>query len=284
MRGAATAVLLALLTVGSRAAQAQPDCFPSRTSNEARTMAIFDVPFAFSGATAPSTAPAGRLFLGIEVSYLPNVDAATATATTCRPNKGPEHTDFLFAAPRPRVGVTLPAGFALEASWIPPVRLSDAKGNLFGFALSRATVLNPRGVVLGVRAHATVGRIDAPITCDDASLGDPNSECYQGTKSNDRFRPNVFGIEASIGWSLGHFLRPYVGAGYNRLEPRFQVNFTNQFGTTDRTRVSVNLNRAVLFAGATWLPTRNFELAGEIYSAPTDAVTGRVVAKVWLGR
>jgi len=276
-----------LLLTRSLAAQGggDADCFPPKGSNEARTMAIFDVPLAFSAAAAPSETRGGQIRVGLDVSYLPKVDPATATPTICRPSKMvPEHTNFLFAVPRPRVRASLPAGFAVEASWLPPVRVSDVKANLFGIALERSTALNARGMVLGLRAHATVGKIEAPITCDDAALEDATSECYQGTRSNDAFRPNLFGIEAAVGWPLGRTIRPYIGVGYNHLAPRFRVNFTNQFGAIDRRRVTVDLDRGVLFAGATWNATPILELGGEIYSAPVDAVTGRVVARMRLGR
>jgi len=276
-------VLLAVLTRGL-AAQDDDLCFPAKGSHEARTMAIFDVPLAFSAAAAPQRAPAGRVQLGVELSYLPNVDPATATPTTCRPDKhSPEHTDFLFAAPRPRASLTLPAGFVLEASWIPPIQMSDVKANLVGFALSRATSLGAHGAVLELRGHGTVGVIRAPITCDDDALTDSGSPCYQGTRSNDSFKPNVFGVSAAVGWSLGD-IHPYAGAGYNHLAPRFQVHFVNQFGSLDQRKVIVDLDRGVLFAGVSWTPRRQLELASEIYSAPVDAVTVRVLARIRLGR
>ena len=276
-----------LLALGSRrtAAQTSSECRPGKGSNEAKTMAIFAVPLAFSGAVAPARAPAGRLQVGLELSYLPNVDPAVATPTICRPDKpGPENTDLLFAAPRARVSLALPAGFALDASWIPPIRLSDVKANLVGVALSRTTPLGNRGFLLELRAHGSFGVIKAPITCDDTALSDVNSPCYQGTRSNDSFHPNVIGLSAALGWSLGTSLRPYAGAGYNHLAPRFQVNFTNQFDVVDRQRVTVDLNRAVLFGGATFSAGNRLELSGEVYSAPVDAVTARVFARVRIGR
>jgi hypothetical protein len=281
-----TALLPVLLIALTRVVAAQNDdlCFPAKGSHEARTMAIFDVPLAFSGAAAPARAPAGRVQLGVELSYLPNVDPATATPTTCRPDKhAPENTDLLFAAPRPRATLALPAGFLLEASWIPPIRLSDVKANLLGFALAHATALGAHGAVLELRAHGTVGVIRAPITCDDAALADSGSPCYQGTRSNDSFKPNVFGISAAIGWSLGD-IHPYAGAGYNHLAPRFQVHFVNQFGSLDQRKVIVDLDRGVMFAGVSWTPRRQLELASEIYSAPVDAVTVRVLARLRLRR
>jgi hypothetical protein len=198
--------------------------------------------------------------------------------------KGPENTDLVFAVPRPRASLTLPAGFSVEASWIPPLRISEAKANLVGVALSHTTPLNHGSVLLDLRAHGTFGVIHGPITCDDAALQDANSECYLGTRSDDAFKPNMVGLQVAVGWRLGRTIRPYIGGGYNHLAPRFQVNFTNAAGSTDRRKVTVDLERAALFAGASWQATSRVELSGEIYSAPTDAVTGRVAGRIRLGR
>jgi hypothetical protein len=128
-----------------------------------------------------------------------------------------------------------------------------------------------------VRGHGTFGRIEAPITCDDEALEDPTSECFQGTLSDDRYHPNIFGVEGAVSWALARGeVRPFVGGGLNILHPRFQVNFTNQFGETDNRKVEVDLTRGALFAGATWVPSHALALTGEIYSSPVDAVTGRV--------
>lgn len=280
---AGAAAALSLLAARAAAQGSTDDCFPPKNSNEARAMAIFDVPLAFSAAAAPERQPAGRARVGIELSLVPNVDRATATPTICRPGKGPEHTDLLTLAPRPRLSYTLPSGFSFEATWTPPVRISEVRANLVGIAVSRTMALNARGAAVMLRAHGVFGEIKAPITCDDAALQDVSSECYRGTRSDDSFHPNIIGIEAAVGWRLGASIRPYLGAGYNHLAPRFRVNFTNQFGQVDRRRVTVDLDRAVLFAGATWSATQAFELSGEIYAAPADAVTARVAARIKLG-
>ncbi len=275
-RGLAALILLAL----PHLAAAQSDvCRPGKASNEARTMAKFAVPLAFGSGVAPAVHPAWRVQLGIEVSYLPEVDDATATPTFCRPDKThPENTDLLFAAPRPRVWLSLPHGFVLEGSWTPPLEMGDVKANLFGVAIARTVMVAGHGMVLDLRAHATVGKIEAPITCNDEALTIADSPCYQGTRSNDSFRPNVMGGSLAVSWSSSGTFRPYLGVGFNHLAPRFQVNFTNQFGGTDRRKVEVDLNRLVLFAGATWTFSR-LEVGGEIYSAPTDAVTGRLIGR-----
>jgi hypothetical protein len=170
-------------------------------------------------------------------------------------------------------------GLALEASWIPPVRVNGVKANLIGLALTKS--LGHRdGLAAAVRAHATFGSIRAPVTCDLDAIGDPTSECFNGTVSDDRYSPNIVGLDVSVGWTMaGGRLRPYLGSGYNRLQPRFQVNFTNQFGDTDTTRLAVNLDRVILFGGAAWQLTDRLALAGEIYAAAADAVTGRLVMR-----
>ena len=269
-----------LSAAGALGAQGVGDCFPAKSSNEARTLATFEVPLAFSAAAAPARHPSGVWHFGIEVSTVPNVDPATATPTVCRPGKGPENTDLLFAMPRPRVSMSLPAGFVVEASWAPPIRVAEVKAHLFGVGLARMTPLGTRDAVLSLRVHGSFGVIKAPITCPDEALEDASSECYQGTRSDDAFKPNAVGIEAAIGWRLGRMLRPYLGAGYTHLAPRFQVNFTDQFGEPDRRKVEVDLHRAALFAGVGWQATSALELTGELYAVPADAMSVRLVGRI----
>ena len=269
--------------VGAPGAAAQDDCYPPPDSHEAQTLAIYSVPLAYSAAASPRRMTAGRVQVGLELTWLPTIDSVTATPTVCRPGKGPENTDLLVAFPRPRVLIALPAGFSVDASWVPPVRLSGVKANLFGIALGKAFALGA-DATLRVRAHGTFGQINAPITCDQDALADPNSECYQGTLSDDRYQPNIFGLDLAMGFSLaGGKLSPYLGGGYNRLQPRFQVNFTNSAGETDNRKVIVDLNRGVLFGGMTWTPSRRIHLSGEIYGALGDAVTGRLFAQSSIG-
>jgi hypothetical protein len=260
---------------------AQSVCQPSASSHEAKTFAIFSVPLAFSAAAPPDVLPG--ITVGIEGAYLPRIDQTTATPTICRPGKGPENANLLFALPRPRISLPLPLGLALQASWVPPVRVAGVKANLFGVSLAKSFGSRD-GFAVGIHAHATFGSIHAPITCDDAALGDPTSECFGGTRSDDRYSPNIFGADVSLGWQMaGGRLRPYIGGGYNRLRPRFQVNFTNQFGDVDRTRVAVDLDRGVVFGGALWQLSDRLGVVGEFYAAPADAVTWRLAIRRAIG-
>lgn len=271
-------LLLALPSV----ALAQGDCFPEDDSNEAKVFAIFGVPLAFGPAESPAAMRQWSFRFALETSYIPNIDDETATPTVCRPGKGPENTDFATVLPRPRVMVGLPAGLALELSWVPPIEINGATPNLLGFALGRTFALG-QTMLLGVRLHATAGKIEAPVTCDEEALEDPVSECFNGTLSKDKLKPNAFGADVTGGWSLGGGrFRPFMGAGINLLRPRFQVHFVNQFGQLDDRKVEVDLQRVALFAGASWFPTARLGLTGQVYSAPADAVTGRVTVSYGL--
>ena len=280
-------LLSALLLIVPIAASAQQgDCFPAKDSHEARLFGHFAVPLAFGPAAAPMRPAPWSITVGLEGSYLPKPSDEIATPTVCRPGKGPENTDFGPVLPRPRVSLGLPGGFLFEAGWIPPLtRIKGAKANLVSVALGRVFQLGSGGMVLGLRAQVTAGVIHAPIVCNDEALQDPVSECFNGTKSDDTYKPNTFGLDGSLGWSLGGGrLRPFLGGGYSLLHPRFQVHFKNQFGQLDQRKVEVDLNRGVLFAGASWFPSPRFSLTGEIYSAPTDLVTGRVIVSYSLWR
>lgn len=280
MRVRAAGAAILFMVCGIRSVAAQALCVPPSGSNEVKLFGAFAVPIAFGPLNAPTVRRAGTVDIGLEGTYLPKLDSATRTASFCRPGKGPEHTDLLFALPRPRIDIGLPGGFLLETSWLPPVRFNGVKSNMASFALSHVTALGMSGATLGVRAHGTFGTIEGPFTCGDDALQDPASECYQGTRSNDRYRPNIFGVETTGGLSLaGGRFRPYAGAGVNWLRPRFQVEFINSLGALDNTRVEANLTRFALFGGASWAAAPGLAISGEIYAQPADAVTPRIAVR-----
>ncbi len=259
--------------------RAQGDCFPGKESNEAKSFAILSVPMAFTGARAPVGKPRG-VSIGVEVANLPKVNDATATPTTCRPGKGPENTDPIPVVVRPRLSAVV-GGFLLEAAWIPPVRVRGVKANLVSLAIAHPFALS-NGWALGLRAEGVLGALHAPIVCDKAAIRDPASECSGGTISDDRWAPGVFGVEAVVGGGKGR-VRPHLGVGYSVLRPRFQVDFTNAQGETDRRKVEVNLERASLFGGVTF-PVGVLRVTAEGYGTVGDAVVGRLVVRAPLVR
>ena len=276
--------LTLLLSLSAMPLLAQGNCFPSSSSNEADLFAHFSVPLAFSPAQSPWVYQPGTLLIGVEAALLPDASDEIATPTKCRPGKGPENVNILPGLIRPRIAFGLSDGMLLEVSWIPPVRVKGVKANLWSFAVSRTVPVNAKGGTFFGRLHATFGSLHAPFTCDDAALQDPLSECFQGTRSDDRYSPNIYGVELGFGFPMaGGRLRPYLGGGYNIMHPRFQVNFTNSVGDTDRRKVEVNLHRWVVFGGVTLAATRTLSLSGEVYSAPSDLVTARARINLLFG-
>lgn len=270
--------LIAAAGVAPLAAQ-QDICRPPTDSHEAKSFAILSVPIAFTGSQAPEAAQG--VSLGLEVASLPRVDRTTATPTSCRPDKTtPENTHPIAGIIRPRLTLAV-AGFLFEASWIPPIALNAVKANLVGLAVARPFHL-ANNWSLGVRVHGVLGSLHAPITCDDRAIADPASICYRGTRSDDRWRPGLFGAEVVVGKG-GATLRPHFGVGYTLLRPRFQVNFTNAAGVTDRRQVHVDLQRVALFGGVT-LMARRSTVTAEAYATPGDAVTARLVVRTQLVR
>ena len=269
-----------LLAVGlwagvSTVSQAQT-CKPGKESNEADLFAHYSVPLAYSIGRGPSLQRPGTITFSLEGTYLPDPSDEIATPTTCRPGKGPENTGILPGFIRPRVEFALVHGTFIEVSWDPPIRVKGVKPNLWGFALGRSTLINHSTLLTG-RIHALIGSIHAPFTCPESALDDPASECFDGKESDDKYAPNIFGVELGLGWALmGGRFRPYIGTGYNILHPRFQVNFTRADGSVDHQKVEVNMSRLVAMGGATFLFSERFSISSEVYSAPSDAVTGRV--------
>jgi len=260
--------------VAMRPLVAQQDvCLPSADSHEAKTFAALSIPIAFSASKAP--ARAHGMSFGIEVAALPEIDSITSLPTTCRPDKKNENTHPIAGILRPRISIGI-AGFELEASWIPPVRINGVSASLVGIAAGRTFSLHSDWYA-GARIHAVFGSLHGPITCDEKAIADPTSECFHGTLSDDTWRPGVSGAEVVVGRGAGNF-RPYAGVGYTMLRPRFQVNFTNAQGSTDRRQVNVDLNRMALFGGITWDVGRS-SVTAEAYSTPVDAVTARLVVR-----
>jgi hypothetical protein len=276
-------VLVALAGAAIPAARAQ--CRPGPNSNEAKLLAFYSVPIAFSALDAPHREAAWHVELQAEVSPVPTADPAIEHASECYTASSQQHSRLTRVFARPRMLLTLPLGLALEASYIPPVQIGDAHPHLGSAALSETAPLGGFGPfgssALMLRAHGTVGHVSGPITCAQGSLQqtDPEAGCYGNTPSNDRFNPTMFGLEGVYGVaSRGGRFEFFAGSGVTWLRPRFEVAFTNLDGVTDNTRIEVNLTRLALLGGATLHLPASFALTTEVYSVPKDVTTWRVGA------
>jgi hypothetical protein len=276
-----TAVALAACA-GSAAAQ----CKVASSSNEGKLLAFYSVPIVFSAATTPGVLPAGAIRIGFEVEYVPKPSAEIQRTGQCFTKKS-EDTSLSSVFARPRLMLGLPNGFALEASYLPPIKIGDAKPNLASFALSEtqhfAAMAGSPGVDMMLRANATVGNVKGPITCPRTALQTTSSSspCYGNNPSNDTFRPNMFGVDLIAGITpTASTFSFYGGVGANRIDPHFQVGFTDGLGGVDRTKVQLEspLTRISLTAGVADRFASRFDLGAQLYSVPQDVTTFRVHA------
>lgn len=278
------ALAAAVISAGAAGAQ----CKVSAGSNEGKLLAFYTVPIVFSAATEPEATTAGSVRVGLEGEYIPKPDPQIQRTGKCFLQKS-EHTSLSPVFGRPRITIGLPASFALEASYLPPVKIADAKPNLGSVAISHTQRLPfsrvTGGATLMIRANATFGNVKGPITCPKSALQTttPSAACYGTTPSNDTFSPNMYGIDLLAG------VRPprsvfgfYAGAGANQIDPHFQVGFTNGQGGVDRTKVQLEnpVTRLTLTAGTTAHIQNRIDFGAQIFSVPLDVTTFRVGAGI----
>src|SRR5579863_9424071 len=115
-------VLVCLATAGPAWAQT---CTLPPNSHEARLLAFYEAPLAFSTATGPEQHEPWTVRLGAELAPLPSPDPSLQQTGVCYLAKA-EHTTLAPVFPRPRVTLWLPLGFAAEASYVPPVPVGQA--------------------------------------------------------------------------------------------------------------------------------------------------------------
>lgn len=268
------------LALASVASFAGGECRPPKDSSEAKLLAFFAAPIAFSPAGHAERLAPGAVRLSFDVTYVPKPAANIRRASYCQ--RKSENTDLSPIFPRPRLAVGLPGGLYLEGSYLPPVTVMDATPNLGSVALgwTRAMSRNAAGggTWVGLRAHATFGEVSGPITCAEDALQTSSATraCYGTKPSDDTYEPNMMGGEGIFGWNGGARLSAYVGVGYTSIKPRFQVNFTSQGGTVDDTRVLLDDSRITAFAGGAFKISPRASLTAELYSVPKDVTTIRV--------
>ena len=265
--------------------QAGAQCKVATNSNEGKLLAFYTAPIVFSMATAPEVMRPASIRIGAEVEYIPKPSPAIEQTGACFTQKS-EHTSLSPVFGRPRITVGGPFGFALEAAYLPPVTIARATPNLFSFGISQARHFEAgpvsTGTTLLLRVHGTFGNVKGAITCPRSSLqqSSPSSPCYGTTPSKDTFHPDMFGGEIAAGFASGSGdISFYAGAGANRIDPHFQVGFTDANGNVDMTQVQLAspLVRATIFGGATAIVRQIFDLGAQIYSVPSDATLFRLM-------
>lgn len=269
-------VVIGALFLAADAAEGQ--CRVSSRSNEGRLLAFYTAPIAFSMATAPTVTLPGSIRFGAEGEYVPRPDPALEQTGACFTQKS-EETSLSPVFGRPRLTIGVPLGFSLEIAYLPPVTIARATPNLLSFAVAHATHYGfgpTRGTTIMLRGHGTYGTVKGAITCPAGSLQQtsPATPCYGTEPSDDTFHPDMFGGEIAAGITpTSRAIALYAGLGANRIDPHFQVGFTDANGNVDRTRVQLDepLTRATVFGGISAVVRDVFDIGLQIYSVPSDA-------------
>jgi opacity protein-like surface antigen len=273
-----------LIAMAAAAAPAAPallaaqTCEPPHSSNESKLMAHYMVPIAFDAGVAPNVMPTGSIGLSIEGAYIPPLDSAARTPTTCKPGQGPLNTNLQTWLVRPRLLLSASGGFFLELAWIPPIPVNGVQSNVFSIAGGR-NVVSGKKTIMRVRGFYTFGSIKGPFTCSTADTQDPNNTtCFGGQESNDSFHPKELSFDLSVAYAMGNRkLLPYFSAGIGFPHPRFNVNYTDSLGITDQTEIKDNLTAFTVAGGLSWLPSPKFQMSAEAYSAVGQGWTARAL-------
>lgn len=269
---------LVVAALCASAVNADAQCKVSSESNEGKLLAFYTAPIAFSLGAAPTVMRAGSVRFGAEGGYVPKPDPALEQTGACFTQKS-EQTSLSPVFGRPRITIGVPLGFSLELAYLPPVTIARATPNLFSFGVAQTTHFSfgpPKGTTIMVRGHGTFGNVKGAITCPARSLQQtsPTAPCYGTEPSDDTFHPDMFGGEISAGITpTARAIAFYAGVGANRIDPHFQVGFTDANGSVDVTEVQLNspLTRVTVFGGVTAIVRQIFDIGVQLYSVPSDA-------------
>ena len=258
-------------------AKAQGRCTVDASTSEAKLQAYYAAPLAFSPSGILGGLKPGSIQLGVDFTLIPTPGNDISHPSICYVGKD-ENTRLSPIFPRPHLRIGLPAGFFVEAMYLPPITVADATPNLGSFALGFARPISERfGYAL--RAHTTLGQIKGPITCNTDALqtSQPSEPCYGTEVSEDTYKPNIIGGDAALTWQWLGRLSGYFSAGVSSFKPRFQVGFTDANGSLDNTLVLPDrMTRLTLSVGSAYNVTSRIALTGELYSAPEDMTTIRL--------
>ena len=93
----------------------------------------------------------------------------------------------------------------------------------------------------------------------------------------------MFGGEVAAGFSPGNGgISFYGGTGVNRIDPHFQVGFTDLNGSVDMTQVELAKPsyRVAIFGGVTAVVRQILDVGAQLYSVPMDATLFRLMGGI----
>src|SRR5690606_2234956 len=237
----------------------------------------------FSPVNAPRDRTRGALEVGLELGYVPRLDAEQRQV-----GDKPESTNLAPVFPRPRVTYAITDRLAIEGSWLPPVEVFDVKANVVSLALSWTS---PRRGALrfSPRLAGTIGSVEGAITCfEDLATRSPDLAVYYGTicygrESRDDFRPRHALAELTVGWERDEArVVPYAGLGARGDWTRFDIGVIRPDGTIEPDHPILELRtvRPYGVLGATLRAASRMRGSAELLYAPGSIVTVRLMGTI----
>lgn len=244
---------------------------------EGRLLAFYAAALAFS--------PAGLLpdeslwSATLELSHIPALNEAQRRPSIDKP----ESTNLAPVFPRPRLAARL-GRVAVEASWIPPIRVFDAEANVGSVALSAPSTMLA-GFAVTPRVWGVIGRVKGAMTCSERELLGKGADlelyfeavCH-GRESEDWFEPRLIGAElVASRASADGARRWYALAGARVDRTRFDIGLITDFGTRDPDHPVLELRatRPHAAVGGAWRVRNTSWVGGELFYAPGSLLTGR---------
>ncbi len=223
--------------------------------------------------------------LGMELSYVPHLNRQQRTAGYDKP----ESSNLSPVLPRPRLSLALPGAVVLDASWLPPIQVVDAKANLFGLSLRREVRLGSGTYPFAVtpRISFLEGRITGAITCSEKMAAGTLEDVFyyanicHAHASKDYFDPTHFTVDLSFHHGP-RFLGAdsYLTAGVRREYTSFDIGVIGDNGVRDLDHpiLEMNATRGFGILGLQWSQFARTRYILELNYTPGSLVTVRALA------
>lgn len=232
---------------------------------EAWAMKYFAGVTLFSGFGPPESTEPWAIDFALEVADIPKLDRDER-----RVGFGGTKEEDTNKAPlvlRPRLTIGLTERISLTGSYVPPVRVFDAKTELAAVSLNRP-IIETGNFTAGIRGFAQYGKVEADITCPKHKIGEGDFiNCHAA--SEDEMRMRAHGIELGASYRIPQLrnLAPYLTASWQSMRMEFQVDALLGDGSFhDRDRLTTKGETWAFGGGATLPLTERLSLsAGVVY-------------------
>jgi len=227
-----------------------------------------------SGLSPAEPSPEGRhvgsITLGLEVGYLPTLDAGQQQIGYN--GHAPEDLNKAPIFARPVVRVTLPWKLTAIAAAPPPFEAFGITSHMLAFGLERPLV-ERHAWSFTWRGYGQVGNVKGAFTCPHSVLGFAPGSAGNPTacvgESADVASLRYAGMEFQFAHRLARMpkLVPHVAAGGNFIDGVFQVHAPVRSGM-DQTRLWTRGGTFSGTAGASYLITRHAAITIDAFYSP----------------